>query len=155
MVKRHPKDEPIGMGEESEDSDWENETGQADNEEEPKQEFLLVLMIGSFTRYAQHATVAVGQTSLIFPRSWKCLFFYLCTDVIQFAPLKSQGANARTRHSQGQATLGKGSLTCSPKAIYSLATAVSPSPHASSSSTSLFLTIHPALDGESTTTRIQ
>ena len=44
--------------------------------------------------------------------------------MIQFAPLRSQGANTRAQYIQGQTTL-ENPPPCSPKAIYSLATAVS------------------------------
>jgi hypothetical protein len=56
--------------------------------------------------------------------SWRSLFFYMCTDIIRFAPLKSQGIDVRARHIQEQ-TMQDKPPPCSPKAIYSLATAVS------------------------------
>ena len=147
VVKLHRKDEPIDASEWSEDSDWEDEMEQAgesapeeraDAREETKQEPLPVLKIGSPARYVRHA-VAVGQVSLIFPGSWKCLSFYLCTNTIQFAPLKSQGAKARTQHSQDhRMMLGERPPICSPKTIYCIATAVSPSSHARHFSTPCF-----------------
>ncbi|KAF9785367.1 hypothetical protein BJ322DRAFT_1062892 [Thelephora terrestris] len=45
---------------------------------------------------------------------WKSLFFYSCTNVINFAPLKSQGVEVRAQHGVGY----------SPRVIYSLATAL-------------------------------
>ncbi|KAF9778359.1 hypothetical protein BJ322DRAFT_1092792 [Thelephora terrestris] len=45
---------------------------------------------------------------------WKSLFFYSCTNVIHFAPIKSQGVEVRAQHGAG----------CSPRVIYSLATAL-------------------------------
>lgn len=65
--------------------------------------------------------------------SWKSLFFYLCTNHIWFAPLRSQGADARAEHIQRQMETMREKITpCSPKAIYSLAAAVRPhDPHPS------------------------
>ena len=56
--------------------------------------------------------------------SWRSLFFYMCTGIIQFAQLKSQGADVRARHVQEQ-TMPNKPPPCSPKVIYSLAEAVS------------------------------
>ena len=55
--------------------------------------------------------------------SWRSLFFYLYTGVIQFAPLRSQGVNMRTQYIQERTTPDK-PPPCSPKVIYSLAVAV-------------------------------
>jgi hypothetical protein len=66
-----------------------------------------------------------GEADVDITDSWKSLFFYLCTDVIQFAPLKSQGADARARYIQEQTSPDK-PPPCSPKETYSLAVAVSP-----------------------------
>jgi len=86
----------------------------------------------------------VGQTALTLAGSWKSLFFYLCMNAIQFAPLKSQGAKTQTQRSRDQTAPQEGHSVCSPKTIYALATAVSissheyralpPFPHRSSSS---------------------
>ncbi|KAF9778362.1 hypothetical protein BJ322DRAFT_1147820 [Thelephora terrestris] len=53
--------------------------------------------------------------------TWRSLFFYLYTDSIQFAPLKSQGANARAQYLREPTTPDK-PPPCSPKTIYSIAT---------------------------------
>ncbi|KAF9785398.1 hypothetical protein BJ322DRAFT_1006548 [Thelephora terrestris] len=53
--------------------------------------------------------------------TWRSLFFYLYTDSIQFAPLKSQGANARAQYLREQTTPDR-PPPCSPKTIYSIAT---------------------------------
>ena len=57
-----------------------------------------------------------------FPR-WKSLFFYRCTDVISFAPLRSQGAEPRLSYIR-QNTAAKTPPPCSPKSIYVLAALV-------------------------------
>jgi len=66
------------------DSDCEDdpiEAGDARSlkEEQGAEETRAALIVGSFS-------------------DWKSLFFYLCTDTISFAPLKSQGANFRLNH---------------------------------------------------------
>ena len=61
-----------------------------------------------------------------FPCSWMSLFFYLCAESIKFAPLKSQGLDTRTRYIQEETDRHPHvPPPCSPKAIHSLAVAVS------------------------------
>ena len=60
--------------------------------------------------------------------SWRSLVFYLYTGTVEFAPLKSQGADVRARYVQERTTADK-SPPCSPKAIYSLASVVSSHSH--------------------------
>ncbi|KAF9785368.1 hypothetical protein BJ322DRAFT_1211231 [Thelephora terrestris] len=75
------------------------------NETEAKElEPLPLLTVGSFA-------------------SWRSLFFYMCTDVIQFAHLKSQGLDVRSRDVE-ERTMPDKPPPCSPKAIYSLASAL-------------------------------
>ncbi|KAF9785359.1 hypothetical protein BJ322DRAFT_826989 [Thelephora terrestris] len=115
LVKMYREDDcpDTGTYEESEDSDCEgipepvsvsSQRAQADEKEKREPELLPVLTVGSFT-------------------SWRSLFFYMCTDIIRFAPLKSQGIDVRARHIQEQ-TMQDKPPPCSPKAIYSLATAL-------------------------------
>ena len=91
-------------------------------EEEKEDQVRAVLTTGSFSTYVRF------PSCLRLPRnddssSWKPLFFYHCTGVISFAPLKSQGADARSDYIRGK----KGAATpppCSPKSIYVLANLV-------------------------------
>ena len=55
--------------------------------------------------------------------SWKSLFFYRCTDVISFAPLKSQGTDSRLNHIR-EKTTAAAPPPCSPKNVYILAKSV-------------------------------
>ena len=55
--------------------------------------------------------------------SWKSLFFYRCTDMILFAPLKSQGVDPRLKHIREE-TVAEAPPPCSPKSIYVLASLV-------------------------------
>ena len=52
--------------------------------------------------------------------SWKSLLFYRCTDVISFAPLKSQGADSRLNYIR-EKTTADAPPPCSPKSTYVLA----------------------------------
>jgi len=56
--------------------------------------------------------------------SWRSLFFYLCTDTISFAPLKSQGVDSRLNGTQ-EKTIAATPPPCSPKSAYILASLVS------------------------------
>lgn len=106
LVGLHREGECFEASEESEDSDWESSgsrpDGQIDKKDETQQELLPLLTVGPFA-------------------SWSSLFFYMCTNAIQFAPLTSLGAGARTQYIQDWTTL-KNPPPCSPKTIYSLAT---------------------------------
>ena len=55
--------------------------------------------------------------------SWRSLFFYRCTDVISFAPLKSQGVDSRSSPARNKRNVISGVMPppCSPKSIYILA----------------------------------
>ena len=55
--------------------------------------------------------------------SWKSLFFYRCTDIIYFAPLKSQGVDYRLNHIREKSS-DAAPPPCSPKTIYILASLV-------------------------------
>jgi len=55
--------------------------------------------------------------------SWKSLFFYRCTDVILFAPLKSQGVDSRSDYIR-KVTVTTAPPPCSPGGIYALANPV-------------------------------
>lgn len=96
--------------------------GALELDEEKEEHAHAVLTTGSFSAYVHF------PSCLRLPRnndisSWKSLFFYHCTDVISFAPLKSQGVEARWNYIRGK----KGAATpppCSPKSIYVLASLV-------------------------------
>lgn len=68
--------------------------------EERKEETRAVLITGSFA-------------------AWRSLFFYRCTDVILFAPLQSQGVDARLNYIR-EKTVAATPPPCSPKSIYVL-----------------------------------
>ena len=95
-------------------------------EEEKEEQTRAVLTTGSFSAYVH------SPSCLRLPRnddssSWKSLFFYRCTDVILFAPLRSQGVDARSdyiRRNKGAAV----PPPCSPKSIHVLASLVRKSP---------------------------
>ena len=96
--------------------------GALDPEEEKEEQVRAVLIIGSFSAYVHF------PSCLRLPRSddsssWKSLFFYRCTDVILFAPLRSQGIDARSDYIRRK----KGAdvpPACSPKSIHLLASQV-------------------------------
>ena len=134
VVKMYRGDERPHTSEGTDDSDCESipepinasspET-QVDEKEENEPESIPVLTMGSFAAYAQN----LRQGSCFdFFDSWRSLFFYMCTDVIQFARLKSQGVSVRARRIEEQMTPDK-PPPCSPKVIYSLAAAVSRDVH--------------------------
>jgi len=60
-----------------------------------------------------------NQHPFCFHPSWRSLFFYLCTDDISFAPLKSQGEEYRLAYIFGAPLCS--TPPCSPKSIYVLA----------------------------------
>jgi len=119
----------------SQDSDCEGEPehvdelaleGQVGIPEDTKRGSLPFLTLGSFARYGRGN---VGRDwSTHFRDSWRSLFFYICTGVVQFAPLLSQGASIRAQYAREQKTSGK-PPPCSPKAIYSIAATVSTCGH--------------------------
>ena len=87
--------------------------------EEREEETRAVFITGSFSacvRFLPSSSVGRNNESC----SWKSLFFYRCTDVILFAPLKSQGADSRLRYIHKR-TAGAKPPPCSPKSIYVLA----------------------------------
>ena len=106
------------------ESDCEGDsTGAGDGALEPEQEMeedpRAVLTTGSFSAYV-HFPSCLRLLRNIDPSSWKSLFFYFCTGVISFAPLKSQGVDARSdyiRRKKGAAV----PPPCSPKSIHVLA----------------------------------
>ena len=132
-MKLYREGECLDAGSGPEDSDRESgleqviqpipEEQEVNGEDVLERESLPVLTIGSFVRYAQHPAPG-GAGAVDFAGSWRSLFFYLCTGAIQFAPLKSQDPDARARYVQEQTIPGR-PPSCSPKAIYSLAAAVS------------------------------
>ena len=105
------------------ESDCEGDlTAAGDVASKPKEEeACAVLTTGSFSACVNFLSCPHLRNNK--PSSWKALFFYRCTDVISFAPLKSQGAEARSDFIRGR----KGTAVpppCSPKSIYVLASSV-------------------------------
>ena len=90
---------------------------------EEKKETRAVLITGSFSAYVHSLALYYRRNDEF--RSWKSLFFYCCTDVILFAPLKSQGPD-RSKYVR-EKTVTDTPPPCSPKSIYVLANLVSPS----------------------------
>jgi len=78
----------------------------------------------SLRKLGCHSHPIGDQRSFYFHRSWRSLFFYLCTDEISFAPLKSQGADFRLAYILGAPP--DMAPPCSPKSIYILAGLVRP-----------------------------
>ena len=79
------------------DSDCEDDSmevgdGASGTEVEGKEQTRAVLTTGSFSAYVHFPSCLRLERNDEFP-SWKSLFFYRCTDVISFAPLKSQGVD--------------------------------------------------------------
>ena len=109
------------------ESDFEGGSmGMGDGGLEPKEKMgyqaYAVLITGSFLVYV-HSPFFLRLLRNDDSCSWKSLFFYRCTDAILFAPLKSQGVDARSdyiRQNQGAAI----PLPCSPKGIHVLANLV-------------------------------
>lgn len=101
----------------------------------PKEEqTCAVLTTGSFSAYVNFLSCIHPRNNK--PSSWKALFFYRCTRVIAFAPLKSQGPDARSNYIRER----KGTVTpppCSPKSIYVLASLVKKKTPSGASSTTL------------------
>ena len=87
--------------------------------EEREEGTRAVFITGSFSacvRFLPSSSVGRINESC----SWKSLFFYRCTDVILFAPLKSQGADSRLRYIHKRTVAAK-PPPCSPKSIYVIA----------------------------------
>ena len=94
------------------------------NEEQNEEETRAVLIAGSFSACVCFLTTSGRWRNDEFS-SWKSLFFYRCTDVISFAPLKSQGVDSRMNYIRQQ-TITAAPPPCSPKSIYVLASLVRP-----------------------------
>jgi len=91
--------------------------------EEKEEEARTVFATGSFSAYVNiPSCVLLGRNDEL--SSWKSLFFYLCTDDISFAPLKSQGADSRSSYIHGMRETFV-PPPCSPKSIHVLASRVS------------------------------
>ena len=100
--------------------------GELEPEEEKQEQTRAVLTTGSFSACVH------SPSSLRLPRSddsssWKSLFFYRCTDVILFAPLRSQGVDARSDYIRRNKRAAV-PPPCSPKSIHVLASLVRKSP---------------------------
>ena len=109
------------------ESDCEGDsTGIGDGGVKPEEKMWFqvyaVLTTGPFSVYV-HSPSFLRLLRNDYSCSWKSLFFYRCTDAILFAPLKSQGIDARSdyiRQKQGAAV----PPPCSPKSIHVLASLV-------------------------------
>ena len=110
------------------DSDCEDgamgtEGGAPRTKEEKDEQARAVFTTGSFSAYVNIPSFILLERNDELS-SWKALFFYRCTDIISFAPLKSQGADSRSSYIRAM----NGSVVpppCSPKSIYVLASLVS------------------------------
>lgn len=80
-----------------------------------------VFVTGSFATYVHFVCRCLYRNDWFL--SWKSLFFYLCTGIVTFAPLGSQGIDARLNYIR-QNTTAAAPPPCSPKGIYALAESV-------------------------------
>ena len=108
------------------DSDCEGDSRGVGNESsktmEEEEQTYAVLTTGSFSAYVNFPSRLHLERNDEFS-SWKSLFFYRCTDMISFAPLKSQGVDSRSKYvCETKATAAP--PPCSPKSIYVLAALV-------------------------------
>ena len=108
------------------DSDCEGDsTGIGDGTSQTKEkeeQARAVLTTGSFSAYV-HLPSCIRLVRNDEFCSWKSLFFYRCTDIISFAPLRSQGVDSRLNYiRERNATTAP--PPCSPKSIYVLASLV-------------------------------
>jgi hypothetical protein len=90
--------------------------------EEWEERTHAVFTTGSFSAYV-YLPIPSFLEGVDVSNSWKSLFFYCCTDTISFAPLKSQGIDARVNYIR-EKTVAGGPPPCSPKSIYVLANLV-------------------------------
>ena len=81
-----------------------------------------VFIAGSFSACVRFLVSSWVEGNNELP-SWKSLFFYRCTDVISFAPLRSQGIDSRLVHIR-KVTTPTAPPPCSPKNVYVLANTV-------------------------------
>ena len=96
--------------------------GALKTEEEKEEKARAVLSTGSFSAYVHLLScLRLGRNNRF--SSWKSLFFYRCTDMISFAPLRSQGVESRLNYIRGRNTAAT-PPPCSPKTIYVLASLV-------------------------------
>ena len=96
--------------------------GALKTEEEKEEKARAVLTTGSFSAYVHLLSrLCLGRNDRF--SSWKSLFFYCCTDMISFAPLRSQGVESRLNYIRERNTTAT-PPPCSPKAIYVLASLV-------------------------------
>ena len=93
--------------------------GGASKTEEGKEQVRAVLTTGLFSAYVHLQSCLRLERNDEFS-SWKSLFFYRCTDMISFAPLRSQGVEYRLDYIRGRNTTTE-PPPCSPKSIYALA----------------------------------
>ena len=107
------------------ESDCEGDSTAAGDEtlkNETNEASRAVLTTGSFSAYVHLSPRPHAKRNDECP-SWKSLFFYRCTDVISFAPLKSQRTDSRLNHIREKTAPGA-PPPCSPKSIHVLASLV-------------------------------
>ena len=75
--------------------------GAPEPEEEKEDQIRAVLTTGSFSTYMHFPSYPRLPRNDDSSR-WKPLFFYCCTGEILFAPLKSQGVDARSDYIRGK-----------------------------------------------------
>ena len=102
---------------ESDSTEVAHETPRVKKEEE---EMRAVLITGSPSAYVHPPASSLRVERNEESYSWRSLFFYRCTDVVSFAPLKSQGVDSRLKYIQ-ENTVATAPPPCSPKSIYVLA----------------------------------
>ena len=93
--------------------------GAPETKEEGEEQARVVLTTGLFSTYVHLQSCLRLERNDEFS-SWKSLFFYCCTDMISFAPLRSQGVEYRLNYIRGRNTT-TAPPPCSPKSIYVLA----------------------------------
>ena len=105
------------------ESDFEDDAQGVKDEGLKEGESRAVLTFGSFSAYVhfQPGFCLKGDDEFT---SWRSLFFYLCTDSILFAPLKSQGLESRLNYIR-ENTVEVAPPPCSPKSVYALSNLVS------------------------------
>jgi len=105
-----------------EDGSMEAGDGAPKTREEGGEQTRAVLTTGSFSAYVHlPSCLHLERNDEFF--SWKSMFFYRCTDMISFAPLRSRGAEFRLNYIRGRNATTE-PPPCSPKTIYVLASLV-------------------------------
>ena len=104
------------------ESDCEDDAPAVKGEVLKEEQTRAVLTFGSFSAYV-HLLYCFRLERNDGFASWRSLFFYLCTDTILFAPLKSQGLESRLNYIR-ENTVEVAPPPCSPKSVYALSNLV-------------------------------